>query len=243
MKHKNVQKQNPIMLVLAIAQVLLLLVIAIQLSGMSALGNSEVQEGAAAAPTAVAPTPSAPTPSAPSAAPVDMSQFEGNFKGDADAPVTIVEWSDFECPFCARFYSQAYQQIVSEYVDTGKVKIIYKHFPLSFHPNAQKAGEATECAALQDKDSFWDMHDMIFEKGTTGGVATFKQYAADIGLDTAEFNTCLDSGETAAIVQADMAEGANNGITGTPGFLVGGQRISGAQPYAVFQQAIEAALN
>ena len=78
-----------------------------------------------------------------------MSKFEGYTKGSADAPVTIVEWSDFECPFCARFYTQTYGQIVSEYVDSGKVKIIFKHFPLSFHAQAQKAAEATECAGEQ----------------------------------------------------------------------------------------------
>ncbi len=238
MKHRIVQKQNPIMLVLAIAQVLLLLTIAIQLSGMDLSAASEDSK-TGDTDNAVAPSPT-PTPTAPAAV-VDMSKFEGHVKGDADAPVTIVEWSDFECPFCARFYSQTYGQIVSEYVETGKVKVIFKHFPLSFHANAQKAGEATECAADQDK--FWDMHDLIFEKGVTGGVATFKQYAADLGLDTESFNSCLDSNEKADIVKADMAEGAANGITGTPGFLVGGAKVSGAQPYAVFQQAIEAALN
>lgn len=240
MKHRIVQKQNPIMLVLAIAQTLLLLTIVIQLSGTNLVASSE-NTNAGNTDVAVAPSPNPNPTVAPSAAPVDMSQFTGHAKGDPDAPVTIVEWSDFECPFCARFYSQTLNQIDAQYIETGKVRIIYKHFPLSFHPNAQKAAEATECAADQDK--FWEMHDLMFENGVAGGIASFKQFAADLGLDTAEFNECLDSGEKEQRVKDDMAEGAANGITGTPGFLVAGQKISGAQPFAVFQQAIEAALN
>lgn len=237
MKHKIVQKQNPIMLVLAIAQVLLLLTLVIQVSGMD-LSSSDKDVKTGDVEDVVAPTPTE-KPSEPGI--IDMSKFKGHTKGDADAPITIIEWSDFECPFCARFSTQTYPSIVSDYVDTGKVKIIFKHFPLSFHANAQKAGEATECAADQDK--FWEMHDKIFTEGVVGGVPTFKLYAAALGLDTADFNACLDSGEKAAILQADMNEGVANGITGTPGFLIAGLKVSGAQPYTVFQQAIDAALN
>ncbi|MCA9477896.1 MAG: DsbA family protein [Nanoarchaeota archaeon] len=239
MKHQIVQKQNPIMLVLAIAQTLLLLTIAIQLSGMD--GSSLAKEATKTGDTQVA-APSAADDTAPAAAPtVDMSKFTGHTEGADDAPVTIVEWSDFECPYCGRFYSQTLGSIRSDYVDSGKVKIIFKNFPLSFHPQAQKAAEAAECAG--DQDMFWEMHDMLFEKGVTGGVDSFKQFAADLGLDTQKFNTCLDSGEKASITAADQAEGVANGITGTPGFIINGQKVSGAQPYAVFQQVIEAALN
>ena len=89
------------------------------------------------------------------------------FKGDANAPVTIIEWSDYECPFCGRFYRDTLGLIESAYIDTGKVKFVYRDFPLSFHPNAQKAAEAAECAGEQGK--YFDMHDLLFENGVSGG--------------------------------------------------------------------------
>ncbi|MFT7616015.1 MAG: protein-disulfide isomerase [Candidatus Woesearchaeota archaeon] len=161
-------------------------------------------------------------------------------KGDADAPITIVEFSDFECPFCARFYSDTYQKIIAEYVDTGKVKIVYRDFPLSFHPNAQKAAEAAECA--EDQGEFWAMHDILFEQGVVGGPTTFKGYAATLGLDANDFADCLDSGKHAAEVRADLNDGAAAGVTGTPGFYINGVQVVGAQPFSVFEQIIEAEL-
>lgn len=183
---------------------------------------------------------------APSAPPVDVEALmktlidDDDVKGDPNAPVTIVEWSDFECPFCTRFYTQTLPQIQSEYIDTGKAKFVYRDFPLGFHANAQKAGEAAECAGEQGK--FWEMHDKLFEDGVSGGVTSFKQYATDLGLNTADFNECLDSGEMAAEVRKDMTDGSAVGISGTPGFIINGQLVSGAQPFSVFQQAIEAGL-
>ena len=165
---------------------------------------------------------------------------DDTIKGDKNAPVTIVEWSDFECPFCARFYEQTLPQIEKNYIDTGKVKLVFRDFPLNFHANAQKAAEAAECAGEQDK--YWEMHDMLFEKAVQGGVSSFKQYADDIGLNTNKFNSCLDSGEMAAEVAADMRAGQAAGITGTPGFIINGKIVSGAQPYQAFAAAIEEAL-
>jgi protein-disulfide isomerase len=161
-------------------------------------------------------------------------------KGDPNAPVTIVEFSDFECPYCTRFFTQTLPAITEQYIDTGKVKFVYRDFPLSFHPNAQKAAEAAECAADQDK--FWDMHDKLFEDGVKGGVNSFKQYAAELGLDTAAFDECLDSGKYTDEVQKDLADGSRLGVSGTPGFFVNGKYVNGAQPFEVFQQAIEAEL-
>lgn len=174
---------------------------------------------------------------------VDMNKLldDDAVKGDANAPVTIIEWGDFECPFCSKFYSQTLGQIDTEYIQTGKVKLIYRDFPLDFHENAQKAAEAAECAGEQDK--YYDMHDMLFEKGVVGGVHTFKGYASDLGLDTEEFNDCLDSGKMAAEVAKDLADGQAAGITGTPGFLVNGKLISGAQPFSVFKQIIDEELS
>jgi protein-disulfide isomerase len=175
---------------------------------------------------------------------VDMKGLIGpndHVKGDANAPVTIVEWSDFECPFCARFYSDTLNQIEEEYIKTGKVKLVYKDFPLSFHPQAQKAAEAAECAGDQGK--YWEMHDLLFDNGVQGGVASFKENAKTLGLNTGEFNSCLDSGEKASGVQADMALGGQSGIQGTPGFIINGQLVSGAQPFTVFKQIIDAELS
>ena len=199
----------------------------------------------AAAPSAPAAAPSAPSaPAAPSApsAPTDMKSLmdDDAIKGSPDAPVTIVEWSDYECPYCVRFYQQTYAQLKSEYIDTGKVKFVFRDYPLPFHKNAQKAHEAAECAGDQGK--YYEMHDKLFESGVSGGVAAFKGYASDLGLDSTEFNSCLDSGKHAAEVAADMKAGQAAGITGTPGFIINGQKISGAQPFANFKAIIDAEL-
>ena len=131
-------------------------------------------------------------------------------------------------------------QLDDAYIKTGKVKFVYRDFPLSFHPQAQKSAEAAECAGEQGK--FFDMHDLLFEKGVQGGVESFKGFAADLGLDTTTFNDCLDSGAMAAEVKKDMADGAAAGVTGTPGFLVNGKLVSGAQPFSAFQAIIDAEL-
>lgn len=228
-------KQNELNIWLMAGQVLLLLFIAVQMSSLNGKFSTveAVPTNDAADPT---PTAAAPSPTLDMAALVD----DDAVKGDPDAPVTIVEWSDYECPFCSRFYSQTLGQIESEYIDTGKVKLVYRDFPLSFHPQAQKSAEAAECAGDQGK--YYEMHDMLFEKGVSGGVTSFKQYAADLGLDTAEFNECLDSGKHAAEISKDMQDGQAAGIRGTPGFVINGRVISGAQPYANFKAAIDAAL-
>ncbi len=225
------------LVVLGVIQAILLFVVAVQLSGLSGIGVAAgAADGAAPARAAPAERPSAPSPT------VDMEALldDDSIKGDPDAPVTIVEFSDYECPFCARFYSQTLSQIDEKYIKTGKVRLIYRDFPLSFHKQAQKAGEAAECAGEQGK--YYEMHDKLFEDGVSGGIASFKQYALDIGLNTADFNTCLDSGAMAGEVQKDFRDGQAAGVQGTPGFLVNGRLISGAQPFSVFEQIIEAEL-
>jgi protein-disulfide isomerase len=183
-----------------------------------------------------------PREAQPSAPSTDMKSLidDDAIEGDANAPVTIVEWSDYECPFCARFYSQTLDQIRTNYVDTGKVKLVFRDFPLSFHKQAQKAAEAAECAGEQGK--YYEMHDKLFEEGVSGGVSSFKQYAVDIGLDTSKFDECLDSGAMASEVAKDMQDGQAAGIRGTPGFIINGQAVSGAQPFENFKKIIEAEL-
>ena len=161
-------------------------------------------------------------------------------EGAKNAPVTIIEFSDFQCPFCERFYTQTLPQIENEYIKTGKAKLVYRDFPLSFHENAQKAAEAGECADEQGK--FWVMHDMIFENQASLSVADLKKYAGRVGLDQAKFDSCLDSSKYAAEVQKDQTDGQAAGVTGTPGFVINGRLIVGAQPFSAFKQAIDAAL-
>ncbi|MBS3128381.1 DsbA family protein [Candidatus Woesearchaeota archaeon] len=162
------------------------------------------------------------------------------FKGNANAPVTIIEFSDFQCPFCKRFYEDTLPQLLKEYVDTGKAKFVYRDYPLDFHPQAQKAAEAAECAGDQGK--FWEMHDKLFENQQSLSVENHKKWATELDLDTTKFNDCLDTGKNAEEVQKDLAEGSAAGVSGTPGFFVNNQIISGAVPFAVFKEAIDAEL-
>jgi protein-disulfide isomerase len=153
------------------------------------------------------------------------------------AQITIEEYSDFECPFCARAYPTV-NQLKAEYGD--KVEFVFKHFPLSFHPNAQKASEASECA--RDQGKFWEYHDVLFEQKTLD-IDSLKKHAADMGLDVAKFNSCLDTGAKTAKVQADFTEGQGKGVRGTPTFFINGQSIVGAQPYENFKSIIDGILS
>ncbi len=181
-----------------------------------------------------------PQPSQPPSR-IEASIDDDPVKGNKDAPVAIIEFSDFECPFCTRFYEQTLPSIEENYIKTGKVKLVYRDFPLSFHQNAQKAAEAAECADEQGR--FWEIHDKIFENGVSGGVNQLKQYAKDTGLNTAQFNECLDSGKMASEVQKDFNDGQGYGVSGTPAFFINGIEVVGAQPFSVFQQIIEQELN
>ena len=173
---------------------------------------------------------------------VNAEPGDAYVKGDNNAKVTIIEYSDFQCPFCERFYSAPLPQIINAYVDTGKARIAYKHFPLTnIHPDAQKSAEASECAGEQGK--FWEYHDMLFENQQSLGITSLKSYAVKLGLNAAKFNECLDSGKYENKVNNNIQEGSASGITGTPGFIINGIRLSGAQPFEQFQRIIEAELN
>ncbi|PIN85123.1 MAG: disulfide bond formation protein DsbA [Candidatus Diapherotrites archaeon CG11_big_fil_rev_8_21_14_0_20_37_9] len=201
----------------------------------------------------------APNPS-PSPQPSDTTEIKALFEGVAakegsdDAEIVIIEYSDYQCPFCRSWYNQSKSQLNEEYIDTGKVQFIYKDFPLNFHPMAQPYAEAARCAGGQGK--YWEMHDKIFDEQSKFGQGTIsnltqediKTWASDLGLDTGEFNSCLDSGKYTQEIQANLSEGQQVGVSGTPSFIIGkrdgtGQLIVGAQPYATFKSAIEALLN
>lgn len=189
-------------------------------------------------PREVAPTqPTRATqPSAPARV-ADVGVDDDSIKGSEDAPVTIIEFSDYECPFCTRFYTQTLPLIEEEYIETGKVRFVYRDFPLGFHRNAQKAAEAAECAGEQGK--YFEMHDVLFDEGVKGGVESYKRFAADIGLNLEEFNDCLDSDSMADEVQKDLADGQAAGVRGTPGFLINGVSVRGAQPFENFKKIID----
>ncbi len=199
--------------------------------------------GAAAQPTVVVQqAPSQPTQAAQAKPQGKIDLSNAAVEGSADAKFVLVEYSDFQCPFCSRFFTQSWPQIKQNYVDTGKVKFVYKHFPLdSIHPQARPAAVAFECARKQSDEKARLFHDKIFENQQSLGDASYKQWAKEVGLGEQAFGACYDSKETASIVEAHFQEGAANGIQGTPGFLITDgqgnilQGISGAQPYAAFQ--------
>lgn len=180
-----------------------------------------------------------PTP----AGPVEVDT-EGAFSiGQVDAPVVIVEFTDFQCPFCSRHFIETYPQIKADYVDTGKVRYVFMDFPLSsIHPQAQAAAEAARCAG--DQNAYLQMHDMLFSRqGEWGGRedagGIFTSFAEELNLDTTVFTECVSSRQHEADVSADLEQGARLGVDGTPAFFINGIFVSGAQPYEVFQQTIE----
>ncbi len=179
-----------------------------------------------------------------------LLQGAAGIEGKQDAPVVIIEYSDYQCPFCRKWFEDAKTQLDKEYIQTGKVLFLYKDFPLGFHPMAPTYAQAARCAG--DEGKYWEMHDKIFEEQAKFGQGTIssltkedvKKWAQDMGLNSSKFNTCLDSGKYTSAVQTNTAEGASVGVSGTPSFVIGkadgtGQLIVGAQPYPVFKSAID----
>jgi protein-disulfide isomerase len=167
-----------------------------------------------------------------------VKEYKEHVKGPANATVTIIEYSDFECQYCSQAV-QTIDDILKKY--PNDVKVVFKHFPLDFHPYALKAAEAAECAADQGK--FWEYHDALFANQNELEVNTLKYYAKEIGLDEDEFNRCLDSGAMAGRVDADKKEGLAKNVRGTPAFFINGEFISGARPFTVFDDAIQKELS
>src|SRR3990170_4964473 len=164
---------------------------------------------------------------------------EGAFvKGPKDAPVTLVEFTDFHCPFCGRAVATL-KDVMREY--DGKIRWVFRDFPIaSLHPMAAKAAEAARCAGEQGK--FWEYHDLLFEGQSQATIEDFKRSAEQLKLDPKSFEQCLDSGKHQAAVEADVQEGARLGVTGTPTFFINGRILVGAQPLETFRKVIEAEL-
>lgn len=188
--------------------------------------------------------PSLPTePVAPTEINVQVTDADP-VKGNANAKVTIVEFADFQCPFCGRFHSQVLPEIIKEYVDTGKAKFVYKNLAF-LGKESTDAANAALCAKEQNK--YWEYHDHLYNNQNGENQGAFapdilKKWAVDLGLNAAQFNTCLDTGKYNAQVEADVAEANKNGFNSTPSTAVGTTPIVGAQPYATFKAAIEAEL-
>lgn len=167
-----------------------------------------------------------------------------HFKGDPDAQITIIEFADFQCPFCGRFFAQTEPQINEQYIQSGKVRLGYFHFAF-LGPESNWAAEAAECASDQDK--FWEYHDKLYESQSGENQGAFnkdnlKKFAKELGLDTSAFNECLDSGKYTQLIQDESSMASSIGVRSTPTFLINGQAIIGAQPYEIFQQTIDALL-
>jgi protein-disulfide isomerase len=164
---------------------------------------------------------------------VEVSDGGAPSQGPANAPVTIIEFSDYECPFCKRA-EPTVKQVMDAY--KGKVRLVYRHYPLPFHANAKPAAQASACANLQGK--FWEYHAKVFEASSLTS-DSLKSIAGTAGLDQAKFDACLSGNETAGVVDKDMADATAVGVRGTPAFFINGRMISGAQPFEKFKEIID----
>lgn len=161
--------------------------------------------------------------------------------GDPDAPVTVIEFGDYQCPFCEKFFRETEPLLRREYIETGKVKMVYKDFPISsIHPYATAAAEAAQCA--KDQGKYWVYHDALFERQQLLGGLDYVRLAGELGMDAVQFKSCIDSRKYKEEVENDYQEGIAAGVQGTPATFVNGVLIAGAQPYAVFKAAIDEAL-
>lgn len=221
----------------------------------SGITNDELNEILSVIESKAAPSPTpAQQAEQPNTPQIFMVSIDGDpVKGNPDAPVTVIEYSDFQCPFCSRFFQQTLPLLEETYINSGKVKLVYKDLPLdSIHPNARNAHVAAECAYEQDK--FWEYHDVLFENqaewqnlASSNLHSILSQYATDLGLQAASFESCIQSQDIADEVNEDTLEATRYGATGTPTFFIGNEndgfiKIIGAQPFSVFKQVIDSQL-
>lgn len=220
------------------------------LLGFMFKGNIDfsLAKGNKPAPAVIDPT----APTNPGSGPISLAPVtdRDHVLGAADAELTLVEYSDYECPFCKSFHPTV-KRVLQEY--EGRLKIVYRHFPLSFHANAQKQAEASECVAeLAGNEAFWEFTDAIFERTTSGGtgfaLADLPKLAVEVGANEAKFTECLDSGKYNQYVLDDMQSGVAAGVQGTPGSIIVDQdgntrAVEGAVPYETLKADIEAMLN
>ncbi|MEK7558797.1 MAG: DsbA family protein [Patescibacteria group bacterium] len=230
---------TPILLVLLLVSSFLLGALTTKLSMSSQTGKTD--SGDQAVPAA----PNVPNQPAPGTK-VDVEIGHLPVLGDKNAKVEVIEFSDFQCPFCKQWADQTKDQLFKDYVDTGKIKFAYRQYPIAqLHPNAEKASEASECA--NDQDKFWDYHDLLFKEQTAWAnlpdpTSQFSTYATQVGLDKGAFESCMSSGKFKDVVAKDLQDGGAAGVNGTPTFFINGVSLVGAQPYDAFKTAIDAEL-
>jgi protein-disulfide isomerase len=189
-------------------------------------------------------------PTKQAALPLKITSENNPFIGNPDAPITIIEFSDFQCPFCAKFHMQTLPTIMDEYINKGTVKLVFRDFPIqNIHPNAVPASIAAECANEQGK--FEQMYHTLFKKQkewsnleTSYAIALFNQYASELQLNEEKFDSCIKNVKYIEEVQKDLDEGRTFGVTGTPGFFIGNEEIGfvelkGAQPFESFKKVID----
>ena len=220
-----------------------------------ATANTAVAAGAVA-PTTLGPQPPAapaPTPTFQPTSTISYDQIDRSVDtqnhwsiGNKNAKVKIQEFSDFQCPFCHRYFTTTFPQLFNDYIATGKVYYTYYNYPLDFHPQAPKAAEAALCAGDQNK--YWEFHDLLFANQDVWAfqdatyMQTFQTIATTVGLDVNKFNDCLKTGKFTATVQKDLKTGQGKAVSGTPTFFINKQKVVGAQDYSAFQTAIETEL-
>jgi protein-disulfide isomerase len=182
---------------------------------------------------------------------VSFKLDEGQYVGDKAARVAVVEFSDFQCPYCGRFARETWPQIRNEYINTGKIRYGFRDFPMvSIHPNAMRAAAAAECAAEQGK--YWEMHDRLFANPDSLSDSDLARHAAELGLEATTFKGRMDNGKNQEKIQKGMGEALKAGGGGTPTFFIGtvdsegtfkpATVITGAQTFAIFKQALDTAL-
>lgn len=209
------------------------------------LGVGAVAAATAPAPVAAAPTPAQPgAPAAPSGPVKPVDEKTDHIRGPKNAKITLIEYSDFECPFCKRHFD-VMNQVMKQY--PNDVRLVFRNYPLSFHQNAMKEAQGAECAAeIGGNDAYWKYHDKIFSQTTSNGTGfaldKLVPTAKEIGLDEAKFKTCLDSDKYAAKVNQQEQEGAAAGVQGTPGTFVNGKLVEGAVPLSQFTTMIDGLL-
>ncbi|MBU1446298.1 DsbA family protein [Patescibacteria group bacterium] len=178
---------------------------------------------------------------------LEISADDDDFLGSEDAPILIVEFSEYQCPFCAKMYKEIYPNLKKDFIDTGKVKYVYRDFPLTIHTNAINAAMAAECAGDQGK--YFAMHDMLFENQTTWAKeenpkTNFDEYAKNIGLNAATFTECYESEKYTEEILKDKAEGISYGVQSTPTLFINGKLIRGVpNSYANLKSIIEGELS
>ncbi|HEX6809503.1 MAG TPA: thioredoxin domain-containing protein [Gemmatimonadaceae bacterium] len=219
------------------------LVAACVVGGCGSSGSDRSSSVAASAAVAAQPPKSEPATKGDTA--LDRAADHARVQGNANAPLWVVEISDFQCPFCREWHDQSYAAIKSQYIDTGKIRFAYINYPLSIHKNAWPAAEAAMCAAAQGK--FWPMHDSLFAsqprwENSAKPQPTLDSIAASVGVSRDAYTTCVTQHQMRALIQADVDRADESGVTATPTFIIGTAKITGAQPLDQFRAVVDAQL-